>query len=247
MRYVAREPVGVVLHDRAVELPLPHRGQLGRPGADGRQRGGAEACGLDAARRRAVSGGIRPGEAAEGRVPASRAEPRAGGETSSPAGRSNMVCFTGSVAAGKAMEAGGGRHGSSTSASSSAARTRPTCGPTPTCRTPSRTWSTARSSTPGQSCCGIERIYVHKQVWDDFLDGFVDLTRQVRARHRRSRRRPRSGPMVQAGGGRRSCAKQIASAVRAGAKPHVDPKAFAMDKAGTPYMAPQVLTDVTTR
>ena len=67
------------LHARAVELPLPHCRQLGRPGDHGRQRGGAEARRLDAARRRAVSGGIRPGEAAEGCVPASRAEPHAGG------------------------------------------------------------------------------------------------------------------------------------------------------------------------
>jgi acyl-CoA reductase-like NAD-dependent aldehyde dehydrogenase len=35
--------------------------------------------------------------------------------------------------------------------------------------------------------------------------------------------------------------------VRAGAKAHVDPRAFPMDKAGTPYMAPQVLTGVTHR
>jgi len=30
----------------------------------------------------------------------------------------------------------------------------------------------------GQCCCGIERIYVHEQVYDRFLDGFVSLTRQ---------------------------------------------------------------------
>ena len=38
--------------------------------------------------------------------------------------------------------------------------------------------------------------------------------------------------------------KQIKSALRAGAKAHIDPKSFAMDKAGTAYMAPQVLTAV---
>src|SRR5262249_16678713 len=41
--------------------------------------------------------------------------------------------------------------------------------------------------------------------------------------------------------------KQIGSALRAGAKAHIDPRTFAMDKAGTPYLAPQVLTDVTHR
>ena len=30
----------------------------------------------------------------------------------------------------------------------------------------------------GQSCCGIERIYVHADVYDRFVAGFVDLTRK---------------------------------------------------------------------
>src|SRR5207237_3719482 len=30
----------------------------------------------------------------------------------------------------------------------------------------------------GQSCCGIERIYVDKKVFRPFVDGFVDLTRK---------------------------------------------------------------------
>jgi acyl-CoA reductase-like NAD-dependent aldehyde dehydrogenase len=38
---------------------------------------------------------------------------------------------------------------------------------------------------------------------------------------------------------------QIAAAVQAGATAHLDPKDFAADKPGTPYLAPQVLTGVT--
>src|SRR5436190_6841509 len=30
----------------------------------------------------------------------------------------------------------------------------------------------------GQCCCGIERVYVHADVYDAFVDGFVDLTKQ---------------------------------------------------------------------
>ncbi len=30
----------------------------------------------------------------------------------------------------------------------------------------------------GQSCCGIQRIYVHEKVYDDFVDGAIALTRQ---------------------------------------------------------------------
>ena len=34
----------------------------------------------------------------------------------------------------------------------------------------------------GQSCCGIERIYVDRRVYDEFVDGFVAFTRRVPAR-----------------------------------------------------------------
>jgi acyl-CoA reductase-like NAD-dependent aldehyde dehydrogenase len=30
----------------------------------------------------------------------------------------------------------------------------------------------------GQSCCGIERIYVHQDVYETFVEGFVELTRK---------------------------------------------------------------------
>ena len=32
----------------------------------------------------------------------------------------------------------------------------------------------------GQSCCAVERIYVHRDVYDDFVEGFVELTKQYR-------------------------------------------------------------------
>ena len=37
---------------------------------------------------------------------------------------------------------------------------------------------------------------------------------------------------------------QIADAVKAGARAHIDPKSFPADKPGSPYLAPQVLTGV---
>src|SRR6185436_14923053 len=30
----------------------------------------------------------------------------------------------------------------------------------------------------GQSCCGLQRIYVHERLYDDFVAGFIDLTRK---------------------------------------------------------------------
>ena len=52
------------------------------------------------------------------------------------------------------------------------------CVPTWTWSTRSRTSSTASYFNSGQCCCGIERVYVHADVYDKFVDGFVDLTKQ---------------------------------------------------------------------
>jgi acyl-CoA reductase-like NAD-dependent aldehyde dehydrogenase len=94
----------------------------------------------------------------------------------------------------------------------------------------------------GQSCCGIERIYVHESVYDPFLEGFVALTKQYKLGN------PLSpditlGPMVRASAAE-FVRKQVADAVSRGARAHIDPKLFPADKPGTPYMAPQVLSDV---
>lgn len=94
----------------------------------------------------------------------------------------------------------------------------------------------------GQSCCGIERIYVQRDVFDEFVGGFVDLTRQY-VLGDPLEASTTLGPMVkpQAADFVRS---QIDAAVRGGARAHLDPKDFPADTPGTPYMAPQVLTEV---
>lgn len=94
----------------------------------------------------------------------------------------------------------------------------------------------------GQSCCGIERIYVHEAVFDAFIEGFVALTKTYVVGDPLDSATT-LGPMVKA-----SAADfvrgQIAEAVAAGAMAHIDPAIFPRDLAGTPYMAPQVLTGV---
>jgi len=94
----------------------------------------------------------------------------------------------------------------------------------------------------GQSCCGIERIYVHRDLYRPFVDGFVDMTRSYVLGDPLDEATT-LGPMVRA-----SAADfvrgQIDAAIRAGATAHVDPRAFPKDAPGTPYMAPQVLTEV---
>ncbi|GAB2203571.1 aldehyde dehydrogenase family protein [Roseibium sp. ROS1] len=94
----------------------------------------------------------------------------------------------------------------------------------------------------GQCCCGIERVYVHESLYDRFVEGFVDLTSQYKLGNPLDEATT-LGPMAQA----RFAAwirEQTQEALRKGAKAHIDASKFEADKEGTPYLAPQVLTDV---
>ena len=94
----------------------------------------------------------------------------------------------------------------------------------------------------GQSCCGIERVYVQESVYEAFLEGAVALTRQYVLGDPLDQATT-LGPMV-----RSSAAdlvrRQIAAAVAAGATTRLDSTAVARDAVGSAYMAPQILTEV---
>jgi acyl-CoA reductase-like NAD-dependent aldehyde dehydrogenase len=92
----------------------------------------------------------------------------------------------------------------------------------------------------GQSCCGLERIYVHEAVYDAFLDGFLTITNNYQL-GRSDDPETTLGPLVRASAAN-FVRQQIAEAVTQGAVAHINPKDFPMDKIGTPYMAPQVLS-----
>ena len=94
----------------------------------------------------------------------------------------------------------------------------------------------------GQSCCGIERIYVHDSVYDRFVDGFVDLTRQYVLGDPRDVNTT-IGPMVNESAAR-FVRGQITAALSEGACALVDESHFAAAADGTPYMGPTVLVDV---
>jgi len=94
----------------------------------------------------------------------------------------------------------------------------------------------------GQSCCGIERIYVHKDRYRDFCDGYIELTREYTLG---DPLHPDTtlGPMVNSAAATR-VREQIENAIISGAMACIDEKEFAASKPGTPYLAPQVLLDV---
>ena len=90
----------------------------------------------------------------------------------------------------------------------------------------------------GQSCCGVERIYVEKSVFPKFLEGFVALTRQYKLGNPLD---PKTtlGPMVRASAADQVRA-QVGAAVAKGAKALLK----LPDREGTPYLPPEVLVDV---
>jgi len=94
----------------------------------------------------------------------------------------------------------------------------------------------------GQSCCGIQRVYVHERLYDKFVDGWVDLTRKYVLG---SPVDPETtlGPVVRTAAAD-EVRRQIAASVTAGARAVIDEKAFAASQSGTPYLAPQVLLGV---
>lgn len=94
----------------------------------------------------------------------------------------------------------------------------------------------------GQSCCGIERIYVHHSLYDSFVDSFVALVKQYVLGDPMDEATT-LGPMVRTSNADR-VRLQIAAALESGARALVDPALFARAKEGTPYLAPQVLVDV---
>jgi len=94
----------------------------------------------------------------------------------------------------------------------------------------------------GQSCCGLQRVYVHHGLYQKFTEGFVELTRQYNLGDPTDAATT-LGPLVRtaAAEGVRS---QIQASIAAGATAALDESSFAASRAGTPYVAPQVLLNV---
>jgi acyl-CoA reductase-like NAD-dependent aldehyde dehydrogenase len=94
----------------------------------------------------------------------------------------------------------------------------------------------------GQSCCGIERVYVHASRYDAFVEGAVALTNEY-VLGNPLEETTTLGPVVR-GSAADFVRGQIEEAVRAGARALIDPRRFPADEPGSPYLAPQILVDV---
>ncbi|MBP7370792.1 MAG: aldehyde dehydrogenase family protein [Arenimonas sp.] len=156
-------------------------------------------------------------------------------------GRVNQVNFTGSVAGGKAMESAavghflgmglelGGKDPAYVRADADLAYAV-------------ENLVDGSFFNSGQSCCGIERIYVDKSIYPEFVTRFVELTKTYVLGNPLDEATT-LGPVIKP-----SAAEfvrgQIKQAVEMGAKALIDPAIFPANKDGTAYLAPQVLVDV---
>jgi len=94
----------------------------------------------------------------------------------------------------------------------------------------------------GQSCCGIERIYVDHSIYQDFIDGFKAITEQYKLGDP-SLEDTNLGPVV-----RMSAANfirtQMSEAEKQGAQRLIDESKFSIAKEDNCYIAPQVMINV---
>ncbi len=157
-------------------------------------------------------------------------------------GNVDMVCFTGSVGGGKAMEkaaAGqfiplglelGGKDPAYVRADANLPYTI-------------ENLADGAFFNSGQSCCSIERIYVHESIHDELVAGLA-AAGQAYVLGNPLDAATNLGPMIKPAAAD-FVRQQIADAVAAGAQAHVDTSQFELDQPGSAYMAPQVLSNVT--
>ncbi|KAF8634813.1 hypothetical protein AX17_004065 [Amanita inopinata Kibby_2008] len=94
----------------------------------------------------------------------------------------------------------------------------------------------------GQSCCAVERIYVHESVFDTFVTKYVDIVKKYKLGDP-TLLETNLGPVISLASAQR-IRKQVEDALRDGAKALIPEDFFPVAKVGTAYVAPQVLVNV---
>ncbi|MGI9351007.1 MAG: aldehyde dehydrogenase family protein [Rhizobiaceae bacterium] len=154
------------------------------------------------------------------------------------AGSFNFINFTGSVGGGKAMERAAA--GTFTAVSTELGGKDPGYVMEDADLDPAvDTLIDGAMFNSGQCCCGIERIYVHESLYDEFVERAVKLVSSYKLGNPLEEETT-IGPMANVRFAM-EVREQIADAVEAGANTHID--TFPEDD-GAAYLTPQILTDV---
>ena len=93
----------------------------------------------------------------------------------------------------------------------------------------------------GQSCCGLQRIYVHESVHEPFTRGCIELIQQYRLGDPLA---PETtlGPVVRTAAAE-AIRAQVRASIVAGARALIEERDFPRSQPGTAYLAPQLLLD----
>jgi len=94
----------------------------------------------------------------------------------------------------------------------------------------------------GQSCCGIERIYVDEKIYNNFLELFISKTYNYKLGNPLEKE-TNLGPVVKLSAAE-FILKQMNDAIDKGAKKMIDENKFNFPKEHKNYLVPQVLTNV---
>ena len=94
----------------------------------------------------------------------------------------------------------------------------------------------------GQSCCGIERIYVDSQIYDNFIDGIKSITEKYTLGNPLNLE-TNLGPVVKLSAAQ-SIRSQVKEAMYNGAKDIVNKANFKISEDTNCYVSPSVLVDV---
>ena len=229
-RYVKKDPLGVVMVIAPWNYPYLTAVNTIVPALIAGNDGHPEACRADAAGRRALREAFEAAGLPKGvfqNVVLNHAQT----EKLLGSGAIDHVNFTGSVAGGRAIE-------------KAAAGTFMTMGLELGGKDPAYVLPDAKLDhavanvvegaffNSGQCCCGIERIYVHEAVYDEFVEGFVDRD-QAYVLGNPLDQATTLGPMAQPRFAdfvreqmRRRCARA----------PRATPTAFPSRRAGSPYL-----------
>ena len=94
----------------------------------------------------------------------------------------------------------------------------------------------------GQSCCGIERIYVDEKIYNNFIELFISKTYNYKLGNP-LKKETNLGPVVKLSAAD-FIIKQMSRAIGKGAKKMIDEKKFIFPTEHKNYLIPQVLTNV---
>ncbi|MCA0899539.1 aldehyde dehydrogenase family protein [Microbulbifer agarilyticus] len=93
----------------------------------------------------------------------------------------------------------------------------------------------------GQSCCGIERVYLHESIHDNFIEKAVEIVKGYKL-GRPDESDTTLGPVVRSSSAE-YIRRQIKDALEKGGVAQINPDEFPLNADGSPYLAPQIVTN----